>query len=80
MSERTDERAVTNYDGDDGPGQDAREKPSSGPLLFLPFLVMFVFGLWLLGWSFEEGNGVLWGVALLLCGAAYAIPMHLLRD
>ena len=74
------ERATTRYDDDTAPAQDPREKPSSGPVLFLPLLALFVLGLWLMGYGFDQGNGVLFGAGLLVAGFAFAIPMHLLRD
>lgn len=74
------ERATTRHDDETATAGDPREKPSSGPVLFLPLLALFVFGLWLMGYGYEQANGVLFGAGLLVCGFSFAIPQHLLRD
>ena len=54
--------------------------PSAGPLMFLPFLVLFCVGLWLLGDGFERESGPLFVAGILIAGVAFLIPVGLLRD
>jgi hypothetical protein len=53
--------------------------PAAGPLLFLPFMALFVVGLWLLGYGFEQGSGLIFGLGLLVAGIAFMVPLTL-RD
>lgn len=54
--------------------------PTAGPLMFLPFLVLFCVGLWLLGDGFERESGPLFVGGILVAGLAFLIPVGLLRD
>ena len=53
--------------------------PAAGPLLFIPFVVLFLVGLWLLGYGFDQDSGLLFCLGLLLAGVAFLVPLSL-RD
>lgn len=50
--------------------------PASGPLMFVPFLILLLGGFWLMGYAFDTDNGVLWWVGLVASGLAFLIPLQ----
>lgn len=54
--------------------------PAVGPLMFLPFLALFVVGLWLLGNGYENDSGLVFVAGILVSGISFLIPVGLLRD
>ena len=67
--------------GADDESAHASDRPAAGrPLLFLPFLLIFIAGLWLMGYGYDEGSALLFSAGLLASGVAFAVPLHLGRD
>lgn len=54
--------------------------PTFGALLFVPCLLMFVFGLWLLGYAVDVDSGGIFSLGLVVSSLAFLIPIHLLRS
>ena len=66
--------------GDDAANIRKERVPKVGPLMFLPFLALFVAGLWLLGYGFERASGPLFVAGILAAGVAFLIPVGRPRD
>lgn len=60
---------------------DAPERtPASGPLLYVPMLLVMLGGFWLMSYGFTIDSGLLFSLGILASGLAFLVPLQLLRD
>lgn len=51
--------------------------PPSGAILFVLCFALLIVGFVLMGMAFNDGNGFLFGLGILLSGVAFMIPISL---
>ena len=60
--------------------EDTTSPAGARPVVFVLLFALFTASLWLLGVDVTANNGWICGLAMLLSGVAFAIPLHLLKD
>ena len=59
-----------------GPDDAPERTPASGPLLFVPFLVLMLVGFWLMSVAFDMASAWLFGAGIVVAGLAFLIPLQ----